>query len=52
MYISIVKENERIKFGLTEFKLDPPPPQPHPPFDKNAGVLYKNNFKLHKQTID
>lgn len=25
MYISIVKENERVKFGLTEFKLDIPP---------------------------
>lgn len=47
MYISIVKENERVKFGLTEFKLDtPPPPQPHPPFEKNAGVMDKNNFKL------
>lgn len=45
MYISIVKENERVKFGLTEFKLDIPP-QPHPPFEKNAGVMDKNNFKL------
>lgn len=46
MYISIVKENKRVKFGLTEFKLDTPPPQPHPPFEKNAGVMDKNNFKL------
>lgn len=51
MYISIVKENERVKFGLTEFKLDPPP-QPHPPFAKMLECWIKNNFKLHKQTID